>query len=288
MSVRVFAPAKINLTLEVGRPRADGRHPLQSAVMFADVGDWIEAEADTDRNMLLYVRGPFGAALHDAPGNIVYDAIGVMQKASAVERGGRITLEKNLPIASGIGGGSADAAATLKALRDLWALNLTDEDLAAISRDLGADVPVCVAARSAWMTGAGETVAPMRAPTLNAVLVNPLKPLSTAEVYRQFDRMELGDAFAPRSAPAWRNADEAIAAIKAIGNDLEAPARALMPEIGAAIDALAQDPRALHVAMSGSGATVFGLCAAANEAQAMANDVARRHPDWWVRRARLG
>ncbi|MES1202333.1 MAG: 4-(cytidine 5'-diphospho)-2-C-methyl-D-erythritol kinase [Pseudomonadota bacterium] len=288
MSVRVFAPAKINLTLEVGRPRADGRHPLQSAVVFADVGDWVEAEDDADDSVLFHIRGPFAPILREQPTNIVLDAIGVMQRMNPVERGGRITLDKHLPVASGIGGGSSDAAATLKALRALWKVDVSDDGLAALSRELGADVPVCVGAHTAWMTGAGETFGPLTPPPLHCVLVNALKPLSTAEVYRQFDRMDLGDAFAERAAPTWSTVDEAISGIRAIGNDLVAPARALMPEIGELLDELARDPRTLCAAMSGSGATVFALCENAEIAEALAGDWSRARPSHWIKAARLG
>jgi len=280
MSVRVFAPAKINLTLEVGAPRADGRHPLQSVVMFADVGDWVTAEAAN--NLSLSLSGPFAGALADAEDNLVLRAARALRVDAALQ------LEKHLPVASGVGGGSSDAAAALKALRALYGLALSDSDLAGLARELGADVPVCVAARSAWMTGTGEEFAPVDLPTLDAVLVNPLRPLATGEVYRQFDRMQLGGSFAVRASPVWRDREGAIADIRTVGNDLEAPARALMPELAAVIDALRADPRALCVGMSGSGASVFALAESAAAAHALADDLRQRAPDWWVQATRLG
>jgi 4-diphosphocytidyl-2-C-methyl-D-erythritol kinase len=288
MSVRVFAPAKINLTLEVGPPRADGRHPLQSVVMFADVGDWIEAEADPDSAVMFYIKGPFSSELHEKPTNLVLDAIDVLQRAAPAEFGARVTLEKNLPIASGVGGGSADAAATLKALRDLWDIKLDDDALASMANELGADVPACVAARTTWMTGTGETFAPISRPPLNAVLVNPLKPLSTAAVYREFDRMALGGGFRERAPPQWTSIDEAKAAVAAIGNDLLAPAASLMPEIATIADIMRADPRALYVGLSGSGATLFALAANKAEADALAQALQARAPHWWVRPTTLG
>lgn len=282
MSVRVFAPAKINLTLKVGRPRADGRHPLQSVVMFADVGDWIEA-APADA-LTLAIDGPFAAGLSAGEDNLVLRAARVLDP----RRGAAITLTKDLPIASGIGGGSSDAAATLKALRALWALDVSDDALADLARELGADVPVCVHARTALMRGAGEITTPFEAPPLACVLVNPLTPLSTAEVYRRFDAMDLGGGFTEETPAPWGNADEALASIAALGNDLEAPARALEPAIDQVRAALAADPRARHVALSGSGATVFALAATLEDAHALTRDLEQKQPSWWVRAATLG
>jgi 4-diphosphocytidyl-2-C-methyl-D-erythritol kinase len=282
MSVRVFAPAKINLTLQVGRPRADGRHPLQSVVMFADIGDWIEAApADT---VSLTITGRFAPTLANDDHNLVIRAA----RALSPDRGAALCLEKNLPIASGIGGGSSDAAATLKALNALWALNLSDAALIEIARDLGADVPVCIAARTAYMTGAGETFVHLEGPRLAAVLVNPLSALSTAAVYREFDRMNLGAAFAEQAPPVWRSSETALASIKAIGNDLWGPAASLMPEIATIAETLRADPRALRVGLSGSGATLFALTASHAEAAALAQALQARAPHWWVRSTTLG
>ncbi|MES1199949.1 MAG: 4-(cytidine 5'-diphospho)-2-C-methyl-D-erythritol kinase [Pseudomonadota bacterium] len=279
MSVRIFAPAKINLTLEVGAPRADGRHPLQSVVVFADVGDWVEAEAA--ETLSLSLSGPFASAL-EGEDNLV------LRAARALRVDAALHLEKQLPIASGIGGGSSDAAAALRALRALYGLEFNDDELAGLARELGADVPACVGAHSAWMTGTGEEFAPLNAPQLEAVLINPLKSLSTAEVYRQFDRMGLGQTFVPRAAPAWFDTQAAIADIKAVGNQLAAPAQALMPELVHIEATLSADSRVLHVQMSGSGATLFALTANREDAQSLARDLTAREPDWWVRATRLG
>jgi len=281
MSVRVFAPAKINLTLEVGRPRDDGMHPLQSAVVFADVGDWVEvAPAEA---LSLNVTGPFAAALATEADNLVLRAA----RALAPGRGAALTLEKNLPIASGIGGGSSDAAAALKALNALWGLGLSEGELIAVAARLGADVAVCVPARSAWITGLGERIASLSAPSLHAVLVNPLRPLPTASVYQEFDRRQFGGGFAARGAPRWSSAEDAVEAAVAIGNDLAAPARALMPEIAVVEAALAHDNNVMHVAVSGSGATCYALVGDADAAGSLAATLQERHPEWWVRAALL-
>ncbi len=286
MSIRVFAPAKINLTLQVGRPRADGLHPLQSVVVFADVGDAVEAsEADA---LTLSITGDFAEDLVADGDNLVLRAARALAEATGVRAGAALTLEKNLPIASGIGGGSSDAAAALRALNELWALNLPASRLAEIARPLGADVPVCIAGAPAYMTGAGETFAPVHVPALHAVLVNPLQPLPTPNVYRQFDAMGLGGAFVESAAPNWPDTSAALAAVAAIGNDLDAPARALMPAIAKIEASLRADPRVRYAALSGSGATMFGLVDDAETAEALAHTLQTAHPEWWVADAILG
>jgi 4-diphosphocytidyl-2-C-methyl-D-erythritol kinase len=281
MSVSVFAPAKINLTLQVGRPRADGLHPLQSVVVFADVGDVVEAEpADS---LSLTIRGAFSEGLVADDSNLVLRAARALARdADAAARGARITLEKDLPIASGIGGGSSDAAATLRALNELWGLGYEPARLQAIARTLGADVPICVAGVPAYMTGAGETWSPQRAPQFNAVLANPLKPLPTSDVYRRFDQMNLGGGFKEAPSPAFPNHAAAFAAITELGNDLETPARALMPDLDVLASRLKSDVRTRASGLSGSGATMFALVENDEDATALAEDIQREHPDWWV------
>lgn len=276
MSLRVFAPAKINLTLEVGRPRADGYHPLQSAVVFAGEGDWIEAsDAET---LTLSVNGPFAAALGANDDNLVLRAARLLDS----KRGAALTLEKNLPIASGIGGGSSDAAAALLALNALWGLGKSVEDIARLGAKLGADVPVCVHRRSAWMTGAGDVVTPIEAPHLDVVLVNPGKPLATPPVYRRFDEMALGANFTERAPPDWSTREQVIAGMLRFGNDLEGPAVALMPELGDLLALLRADPRTACAALSGSGATCFAITNSAADARALAVDLEARKRDWWM------
>lgn len=282
MSARVFAPAKINLTLEVGRPRADGYHPLQSAVVFAGEGDWIEAEGA--EALTLAIRGPFSAGLEADDNNIVVRAARLLDPT----RGAALTLEKNLPIASGIGGGSSDAAATLLALNELWDIGLPLAELSKLAAKLGADVPVCLHKRSAWMSGVGDAVTPMRAPELHGVLVNFGKPLSTPAVYRRFDELMLGAAFEARSAGNWTHASDVVEAIARHGNDLEAPAVSLMPELGTLLQTLRSDRRALCAALSGSGATCFAITETGEEARAMARELATNNRDWWLRATTFG
>jgi 4-diphosphocytidyl-2-C-methyl-D-erythritol kinase len=282
MSQRVFAPAKINLTLEVGRPGADGYHPLQSTVMFAGVGDWIEAVPA--EQISLAISGPFAEELEAGEDNLVLRAARLFDSG----RGAAIRLEKHLPIASGIGGGSTDAAATLLALNELWALGRQTDDLVRVAAQLGADVPACVCRHSAWVTGVGEAVAARRMPVLHAVLVNPGKPLPTPIVYRRFDELGLGADFERRDAGEWADWRDAVGAVMLYGNDLEAPAVSLMPELGVLLDRLRGDRRSLCASMSGSGATCFALTHGAAEAAALAADLSASNPDFWVRATTLG
>src|SRR6185312_8329200 len=162
-------------------------HPLQSVVVFADVGDIIEAE--TGEGLSLTITGDFADQLSEGdPENLVLRAARALAQAANVQPDAKLTLQKDLPVASGIGGGSSDAAATLRALAVLWDLKISDEALQAVARPLGSDVSVCLSGGPAWMTGLGESWASIKAPSFAAVLVNPLKELSTLLVYREFDR----------------------------------------------------------------------------------------------------
>lgn len=287
MNVRIFAPAKINLTLKVAPPRADGLHPLQSVVAFADVGDVVEAEAA--EALSLRVHGPFADRIGAGEDNLVLRAARLLAEQAGRPAQAALTLEKNLPVASGVGGGSADAAAALRALNDLWRLDWSNAQLAEVGARLGADVPVFfTCGAGAYMTGIGEicTAAPL--PALPVVLINPLKPLATPDVYRAFDKMKLGAALVHDGAPSWRNAEDALADMRTLGNDLEPAARALLPEIGDILAACAASAQVRHAALSGSGATVFAVTADLDAAKSLERDLAKRHPGWWVRQAMLG
>jgi 4-diphosphocytidyl-2-C-methyl-D-erythritol kinase len=287
MSVRVFAPAKINLTLKVGRPRADGYHPLQSVVAFADVGDIVEAE--DGEGVTLAINGDFADGLSAGADNLVLRAANALAQAADVDPRARLSLEKNLPIASGIGGGSSDAASTLIALNQLWNLNWPMRRLAELGATLGADVAVFFAGGgAAYMTGTGERFARMHAPSLAAILVNPLQPLSTPNVYREFDRMQSGSPIHDDAPPSWANEAEAIAAMRTLGNDLEPAASALMPAVADIISELRGLDGVTYAALSGSGATVFAIVENAARAEQLADELIHRHPDWWIQDATLG
>lgn len=287
MSVRIFAPAKVNLTLKVARPRADGMHPLQSVVAFADVGDFVEAKAAD--SLSLTVTGDFAEQIGRGDDNLVLRAAQALALKAGRAPNAALALEKNLPVASGIGGGSADAAATLRALNDLWGLKLSNTQLAEVGVTLGADVPVFfTGAVGAYMTGIGEICAPLDLPVLAALLINPLKPLPTPDVYRAFDDMKLGSPLITDTAPHWEDEDEAIAEMRMLGNDLEPAARALMPEIGELLSELAGSDHVRHAALTGSGATVFAITHDWDAAETLADEVILRHPGWWVAEAMLG
>lgn len=287
MSVRVFAPAKINLTLKVGRARADGMHPLQSVVAFAPGAEWVEA-APADRLSLTMI-GPFAADLEADDSNLVLRAANALAGAAGIKApGAALTLYKDYPVASGIGGGSSDAAAALKALNALWGLDLDETALAVLARDLGSDVPVCVGARAAYMTGLGEQYTPFDLPSLHVMLINPRRPLATAHVYRQFDAMGLGGAFdESASMPKWPDIGAAVAGISVLGNDLAAPAAALMPELEAIVSNLREDRRVLYAGMSGSGATLFALCETKEHALGVQAAALAANAAYWARVATL-
>jgi 4-diphosphocytidyl-2-C-methyl-D-erythritol kinase len=207
---------------------------------------------------------------------------------AGVAANARLTLEKDLPVASGIGGGSSDAAAALRALSALWCLDLGAERLQAVARSLGSDVPACLHGAPAWLTGLGETWTPISAPDFAAVLVNPLQALATPLVYREFDRQRLGGDFAPSEPPRWSSRGDALSEIVARGNALTAAANALAPDVGWIIEILRNDARVAHTAMSGSGATCFAIVDNFAEAQALAADLRAAHPAWWIIETVLG
>ncbi|MCR9220081.1 MAG: 4-(cytidine 5'-diphospho)-2-C-methyl-D-erythritol kinase [Alphaproteobacteria bacterium] len=282
--IRRFAPAKINLSLKVLGRRADGYHLLDSLVAFADIGDWVTA-APSDR-LTLEIVGPQAAGLvgADPSDNLVLRAAAALRRLAGVEAGAALTLEKRLPVASGIGGGSADAAAALRALTALWGIDPPAERLAALALDLGADVPVCLTGRPARMTGIGgrlETVAPLPSdPPAGLVLLNPGVATPTGAVFAAL----AGRFSAAPDAPAalGPTAADLATALKPLGNDLTAPAIATTPVIAETLAALDAAPAARYAALSGSGATCFALFDDRAAAAAAADALAAAHPGWWV------
>lgn len=281
------APAKLNLYLHVVGRRADGYHELDSLAAFADVADTITVEPAAGDTPSLALSGPFAAALadEDPAGNLVVRAAvrlaGALGRPAAVH----ITLDKVLPVASGIGGGSADAAATLRALARMWNVPVNDRRLYDTAAALGADIPVCLAGQSRYMGGIGERLdpAPML-PETHAVLVNPGVPVATPAVFR----LRNGAFSAPaRFAEAPRDAVRLAALLAERHNDLTPPALQVAPAIGAVLEALAGTDGCLLSRLSGSGATCFGLYASAFEAAAAAEALAAARPGWWVKAAGL-
>lgn len=270
-----FAPAKINLTLHVTGQRADGYHLLDSLVVFADVGDQVQVcGAD---HLTLQITGPQAAFLPVSEDNLVLRAARLMAMTA------EITLEKILPVASGIGGGSADAAATLRALARLGSRALP-EDRQALA--LGADVPVCLQGSAVRMQGVGETLTSVpHLPEAWLVLVNPGVAVATPDVFRGLSRKE--NAPMPREMPPPRSAAELAIFLHGTRNDLEAPALLLAPVIGAVKSALTVQPGCLIARMSGSGATCFGLFADEESAKTAARVIQGAQPHWWVASARM-
>jgi 4-diphosphocytidyl-2-C-methyl-D-erythritol kinase len=285
--VQRFAPAKVNLFLHVGAPAPDGYHPVCSLMAFADVGDTVRLVPDGEG---LAVEGPFAAGLAGEGNNLVLRA-----RDALLARAGRtadfgIVLEKALPIAAGLGGGSSDAAAALRLIRDTLRLAVDDEGLRQIAGSLGADGPACLDATPVVGTGRGDVLAPAPPfPSLPAVLVNPGVASPTGPVYRAYDA-----AVAPEgaNAPDWPEALGTPAQVAVLltrcRNDLEAPAIALAPEIGECLEALYAHPEPLLARMSGSGATCFALCADTDAAATLAERLKAEHPHWWVRACVIG
>ncbi|PRY24354.1 4-diphosphocytidyl-2-C-methyl-D-erythritol kinase [Aliiruegeria haliotis] len=274
-TVEAFAPAKINLTLHVTGQRPDGYHLLDSLVVFADVGDTISAEDAPDTS--LAVDGPRRAGVPVDDGNLVLKAARLMPGANAA-----LTLTKRLPAASGIGGGSADAAATLRALHALTGAPLPDgRDVLA----LGADVPVCLEGRAVRMSGIGERLAPVPPlPPLPAVLANPGIEVPTPSVFKALARRD--NAPMP-DIPQFTTPGEIAEWLATQRNDLEPPARKLAPQITETLTALSALPGCQLARMSGSGATCFALFSTPEEAESAARSLRQNHPDWWTAATRL-
>lgn len=282
-TVTVQAPAKVNLTLHVTGKRADGYHLLESLVAFAGVGDTLELSPADDLSLVL--TGPTAEALSADDDNIVLRAARALAAHAGIEPRARITLTKRLPVAAGIGGGSADAAAALRGLVQLWALTIPEDQLRAIGLSLGADVPVCLAGHPTLMTGVGEHLAPAPAlPPAWLVLVNPRRPLSTPAVFKA--RSGTFSAPAPLTDPP-ADAHALAVALAARHNDLTHAAISLEPVVGDMLALIAAQPGCLLARMSGSGATCFGLFASPDTARPAADALTAAQPGWWIAAAPL-
>jgi len=266
-----IARAKVNLTLHVTGRRADGYHLLDSLVVFPGVGDRLEAEVAT--GLSLSLAGPFAPGLGSGADNLVLRAALLLRPPG---RGAALRLTKALPVAAGIGGGSADAAAALRLLARLWRVA---PPLAARVLALGADVPVCLASRPARMRGVGEDLAPVSLPPFWILLVNPAVPVATGAIFAGLAHRDSAPLPDP---PAFADAAALFAWLAAQRNDLEPPARAIAPPISAALAAIAAQPGCALARMSGSGATCFGLFAAETPACAAAAALRTARPDWWL------
>ena len=287
MAVRL-APAKVNLFLHVGAPSADGYHPLCSLMVFADLGDHLSMELGEGR---LTVSGPFAKGLGRETDNLIFQAVrGLVAELGRPMAELAFALDKQLPIASGLGGGSADAGAALRLMRDVFAPQIDDNTLERIAATLGADVPACLWSRPVIAEGRGERLTPAPdLPILNAVLVNSGSPVSTAEVYRTFDALgRFGDVAPPPEPEAFESVQEVSAWLATQRNDLEAASIAVSSDVGVVLDTLRDEPETLLARVSGSGGTCFALCADDISAEGLAERLEAMAPSWWVRRCRLG
>lgn len=263
-----FAPAKVNLTLHVTGQRADGLHLLDSLVMFADIGDRLQARAAPASR--LTVTGPMARGVPTDGRNLV------LRAAREMGQDADFILEKHLPAAAGIGGGSSDAAAAMRALARLFGAPLPDRP-----EDLGADIPVCLLARAARMRGIGQAVEPLSGwPGLPALLVNPGVAVATGRVFAALERRDHDPM--PDAIPEVVDVARAAAWLATQRNDLEAAAMVVQPVIGPVLAELRALPRALMARMSGSGATCFALFATPAEASAAAGRLRIAQPGWWV------
>jgi len=281
-TVKVPAAAKINLYLHVTGVRADGYHTLDSLIAFAGVHDTITVSPAADFS--LSIEGPFAGGLDAGDDNLVIKAAWAMRNAAGVDGGAAMVLEKNLPVASGIGGGSADAAAALGGLSRLWGLSPNALNIQKLALGLGADVPVCVFGRAAYIGGIGDQISP--APTLPAawlVLVNPGTHVSTPAVFQAYHDRGAGKARGINRFDDPPATAEALAQyLHTRHNDFDDAAIGLEPVIGDVLQALQRADQVLLARMSGSGATCFGLFTDADGAGRAAAEISRQNPAWWV------
>lgn len=284
---RTLAPAKVNLFLHVGPPERDGYHPLCSLMVFADLGDELRLEPATA--FALTIEGPFAEGLPAGPSNLVWRAAEALARETGMDLPQvRLILDKRLPVASGLGGGSSDAGAALRLLRDVLNFKVDDTGLEAIAAGLGADGAPCLWGRPTLAQGRGERLSAVpRLPPVWAVLANCGSAVSTPAVYRALDQAKAFGDVTPPILPLWASARALAAWLATERNDLQEPALATAPEIAAVLAAL-EGPEALLTRVSGSGGTCFALCETAEAATAMAGRLARDHSTWWVRSCQLG
>jgi len=275
--------AKINLTLRVLDRRTDGYHELESLVAFAEVADSLTLEPGSNDG--LEMSGPFAGKSGPVDDNLVLKALMELRRRFSSLKGGRFRLEKSLPVAAGIGGGSADAAAALRLLARANGMALADSRLMAAAQAVGADVPVCMDSRPRIMRGVGEVLAPpLDLPSIPAVLVNPGIALATREVFGKFKITHVG----PGLADVPTETGALIEFLKRQDNDLTGAATACAPAVGEILRALRGVPGSMLVRMSGTGATCFALFGSREEAETAAQQLADRHKNWWVQASTIG
>jgi 4-diphosphocytidyl-2-C-methyl-D-erythritol kinase len=281
------ARAKVNLTLRVNGRRADGYHDLESVVAFADCADRLTLAPGPD--LELKMSGPLAQACGETSDNLVLKAARLLAERVPDMKVGSFSLDKALPVAAGIGGGSADAAAALRLLSQLNGLALDDPRIVEVAQLTGADVPVCINSLGCVMSGVGETLQPLSLPTMPCVMVNPRLPVATKDVFKALG-LRNGELLVGATdvllQDRWPDANASledwVEALAASSNDLEAPAMRVQPVIGEVISALNATNGAWLARMSGSGATCFAIYENTAEAGRAAEKLRRDHPGWWV------
>jgi 4-diphosphocytidyl-2-C-methyl-D-erythritol kinase len=279
--------AKVNLTLRVVGRRVDGYHDLESVVAFADCADRLSLTPGSELD--LKTIGPLAGDCGETSDNLVFKAARLLSERVVDLKVGSFTLDKVLPVAAGIGGGSADAAAALRLLARLNGLELDDPRLLEVALLTGADVPVCLASHACDMTGVGETLLPLSLPKMPCVMVNPRVPVATKDVFAELGLRNgelLVGATDVMRATAWpedgASVEDWVEVLAANSNDLEAPATRIQPVIGEVLSALSATNGAWLARMSGSGATCFAIFENTAEAQRAAQKIKLDHPGWWV------
>ena len=281
------ARAKVNLTLRVNGRRADGFHDLESVVAFADCADTLTLSPGPD--LELKMSGPLAQACGETSDNLVLKAARLLAERVPAMKAGSFSLDKALPVAAGIGGGSADAAAALRLLAQLNGLARDDRRLVEVAQLTGADVPVCINSLGCVMSGVGETLQPLSLPTMPCVMVNPRLPVATKDVFKALG-LRNGELLVGATdvllQDRWPDPEASledwVEALAASSNDLEAPAMRVQPVIGKVISALNATNGAWLARMSGSGATCFAIYENTAEAGRAAEKLRRDHPGWWV------
>jgi len=276
MKNTITAQAKINLYLHVTGKRADGYHLLDSLICFAEFGDEISVSPADD--ITLEITGEFGDGL-SSEDNLIVKAANLLKNKYNIKQGANIKLEKNLPVGAGIGGGSADAAAAAKLLVELWDLSCINNELADLLLPLGADIPVCIHSKTSYVSGIGDIIEPLSGfPEIYMVLVNPLKHVSTPEIFQMgFDSYN-----EPVNHRSFDNIDQLVEFLAECSNDLESNAVKLVPEISDIIDIIKRQEGCRLSRMSGSGATCFGIFDNKANAKKASNYIRDKHPNWWV------
>jgi len=282
---REHAPAKLNLFLHVGSRAASGYHALESLVVFSEFGDHLRLSPANEFELVR--TGPYAAALPEqSMEDLTARAVAGLAEICGRAAEFTLTLEKNIPVAAGLGGGSADAAAAIRLVGREWGIDLDDPRVRALAQGLGADVPMCLHSKPAWIAGAGEQVVPIaNCAALDLLLVNPRVPLSTAQVFAAYAPSDAQAASDPVSLDLASSAS-VLAFLEHQRNDLAGPAQGLCPVISEVLDSLVQSRDCRLARMSGSGPTCFALFDDADACERAAFELGAQHPGWWVRSTR--